>query len=593
MILLFLFLLCCVRNVELQGSYEKVESRLTNFIETGVKPTDLDHILETLFVTNNEAEKNDVLCSVCRIVSGVALKARRDGFNRESLGNFSKEMCVLLSDFGYVTCTGYIEIILDSLLYIIDNKNDLTPERICAIRFQTNNCQDSLYVPWNIDIPPGKSFFLEKENSKSAVNIIHLTDIHYDPLYEPKSEAVCNDILCCQSTTGKPSSFTNEAGFWGDYRACDMPWNSVEDLLEHINHQHSEVEYVYFTGDIISHQVWNTSQEYNKYYISKMLQKLQDSFGTIPVYPILGNHESHPTDFYPPTEVTEPNLSIEWLFRFLAEEWSRWLPASTLETIRRGGYYTVLVKPGFRIIALNSNVCFTYNVWLLFNDKDPYGQLQWLSDTLLEAEKNEESVHILSHVPPGETECFQQWSHEFRRIIERFHGIISGQFNGHTHLDELKVFLNSVNNGEVLNVAFNGGSFTTFIGFNPSYRLYRATKQYAQILDYDQWTYNLSIANENPNKKPNWFKLYSFEDTYKFQANDLPSYRILLENMTNNLNLVEEYRRLQGRNSSAVLNTNCNDKCLHDILCTIKTVEYNDLINCQHQVEKSPTKDEL
>lgn len=115
-------------------------------------------------------------------------------------------------------------------------------------------------------------------------------------MYEPRSEAICNEILCCESTSGKAKYVENEAGFWGDYRACDMPWNAIEDLLKQIRKEHSKIDRVYFTGDVISHQVWNTTKEDNTVYITKMLQKLQDSFGEISVYPILGNHESHPTD---------------------------------------------------------------------------------------------------------------------------------------------------------------------------------------------------------------------------------------------------------------------------------------------------------
>lgn len=38
-----------------------------------------------------------------------------------------------------------------------------------------------------------------------------------------------------------------------------------------------------------------------------------------------------------------------------------WLPESTRSTILQGGYYTVIPKKGFRIIALNSNICYSYN----------------------------------------------------------------------------------------------------------------------------------------------------------------------------------------------------------------------------------------
>ena len=38
-----------------------------------------------------------------------------------------------------------------------------------------------------------------------------------------------------------------------------------------------------------------------------------------------------------------------------------WLPESARSTISQGGYYTAVPKKGFRIITLNSNVCYSYN----------------------------------------------------------------------------------------------------------------------------------------------------------------------------------------------------------------------------------------
>lgn len=57
---------------------------------------------------------------------------------------------------------------------------------------------------------------------------------------------------------------------------------------------------------------------------------------------------------------------------------------------------------------------------MFYDDIDPHGQLQWLVDTLAEAEKNGEAVHILSHVPPGSLECWHPWSSEFNRIVRRY-----------------------------------------------------------------------------------------------------------------------------------------------------------------------------
>lgn len=62
-----------------------------------------------------------------------------------------------------------------------------------------------------------------------------------------------------------------------------------------------------------------------------------------------------------PEGITDENLSTQWVFDLVAEQWSKWLPNNTQATIQKGGYYTVLLKPGYRVIGLNTNVCYVTN----------------------------------------------------------------------------------------------------------------------------------------------------------------------------------------------------------------------------------------
>ena len=55
--------------------------------------------------------------------------------------------------------------------------------------------------------------------------------------------------------------------------------------------------------------------------------------------------------------------------------------------------------------------------WLLINDTDPAGQLQWLVEQLADAEKVGDKVHIIGHIPPnGFTKAFG-WN--YHRIVNR------------------------------------------------------------------------------------------------------------------------------------------------------------------------------
>jgi hypothetical protein len=60
-----------------------------------------------------------------------------------------------------------------------------------------------------------------------------------------------------------------------------------------------------------------------------------------------------------------------------------------------------------------------FDRWLIYDPKDQDGQLKWLAETLLQAEKNSEKVHILSHMPSGYNSCLKTWSREFHKIIHR------------------------------------------------------------------------------------------------------------------------------------------------------------------------------
>lgn len=61
---------------------------------------------------------------------------------------------------------------------------------------------------------------------------------------------------------------------------------------------HTQIDYVIWTGDIVAHDIWNTSRASNLAvidYTTKTLAKYLDPSG-VPVFPSLGNHEGEPVD---------------------------------------------------------------------------------------------------------------------------------------------------------------------------------------------------------------------------------------------------------------------------------------------------------
>lgn len=103
---------------------------------------------------------------------------------------------------------------------------------------------------------------------------------------------------------------------------------------------------------------------------------------------------------------------------------------------------------------------------------DNSGVLQWLVNTLKEAEDNGDKVHIIGHIPPGNKDCLGAWGRNYAKIIERFESTVMAQFFGHTHHDHFVVFYDALTQSRPFSVGFVTPSVTTYTGLNPSYTIY-------------------------------------------------------------------------------------------------------------------------
>lgn len=56
------------------------------------------------------------------------------------------------------------------------------------------------------------------------------------------SNAVCGRQLCCRAESGNLTNPKDAAGYWGDYRDCDMPWRTIENAVAHMAKHHSVID---------------------------------------------------------------------------------------------------------------------------------------------------------------------------------------------------------------------------------------------------------------------------------------------------------------------------------------------------------------
>ena len=80
---------------------------------------------------------------------------------------------------------------------------------------------------------------------------------------------------------------------------------------------------------------------------------MKNFFPTVPVLPVLGNHESVPVDSFPPPSLEHHGASMDWLYSTLAEVWEEWLGENVRTVVE-------VLALNIRIRAYNENLSLIY-----------------------------------------------------------------------------------------------------------------------------------------------------------------------------------------------------------------------------------------
>lgn len=271
-------------------------------------------------------------------------------------------------------------------------------------------------------------------------------------------------------------------------------------------------------------------------------------------------------------------FSPEWLFQYTVEKWAPFLPAHATETFRRAGNYRVRLSDNIVLLNLNSNYCLRLNMWTYYDSVDPGEQLVWLRDQLYQAELHGDRAHIVMHVPPDNVECTQPWSYNYLRIVERFKDTIAGQYSGHTHRDEFRVFYSTADDTLPVGVQFVAPSITSYSNTNPSYRTYTINNR-GQLLNYETYYANASAAQANGGV-PSWQKAYDAQQYYRSDTHafDLSghAYHTILEALRSDVDIFARYHRVHTTHSDHDNVKNCDSDCREAILFAHKVANpYN------------------
>ncbi|XP_035706324.1 sphingomyelin phosphodiesterase isoform X3 [Folsomia candida] len=526
---------------------------------------------------------SSVSCSACK--AGVSLLNHyvQSGRRNSEIAAAAIKLCINLKMQTPRVCTGIVDIYVDEIVEVLKGVV-LDSNDICALVIgETCGVPVSPNWRWDVAFPPIPKppfhGFPEPKKGAPKLKVLQISDTHWDPYYEPGSNADCGEPLCCRVTSGpKPPRPHLGAGLWGDYRKCDTPRNTMESMFEHISKVHSDIDYIIWTGDIPAHDVWNQTHDTNLKMIRETVDLFSQYFPYVPIFPALGNHEAAPVNGFAPPWVTDPKFSIDWLYKELQNDWSRWLPDTTQTTIREGAFYSTLIKPGFKLISLNMNYCNNKNWWLLVNSTDPVDELKWLIFELQSSELLGEKVHIIGHIPPGHADCMATWSTNYYDIISRYEGTVAAQFFGHTHYDEMEIFYPKEDPYRAASIAYIGPSVTPYFNLNPGYRIYYVDGDYPMstrsVVDHDTWVTDLGEANRVRARQLTWYKLYSAREAYGLSSLNPLQWDELVMSMYENKPLFNLYYRFYNKNSPVA--PECDAECKARLLCDIRSGRSHD-----------------
>ena len=257
-------------------------------------------------------------------------------------------------------------------------------------------------------------------SDRPPLKVLHISDYHLDERFVVGSEASCgNGQLCCRvfPYTDPTAPINQSAELFGNY-LCDTPealaTSVFRDVPKATRLDWCDYAFGIFTGDLLSHDIWELTKEYVLAEEQISYQQFFDGLGGVPIYPTLGNHDTFPQAFaaFPnQNDVLPENASypVQELYNY--ETFSNatvnygWLTAQDAQDIVASGLgiYRTKTKEGLVIISLNSDAWYYFNIYAYIgaNKVDNSGIFDKFIDYLLEAEKDDDPVWVIQHVPLG------------------------------------------------------------------------------------------------------------------------------------------------------------------------------------------------
>jgi sphingomyelin phosphodiesterase len=127
--------------------------------------------------------------------------------------------------------------------------------------------------------------------------------------------------------------------------------------------------------------------------LETLMQLVKLHFPATPVLPSVGNHDTFPCDQF--------SINQTDVYASIASTWSLFLSPAALQTVTQGAFYSTLIAPGLRAIALNSMWGDPIDFWVSIGNVTNTQERKFVESQLQNARQNKEKVMLLGHIPIG------------------------------------------------------------------------------------------------------------------------------------------------------------------------------------------------
>uniref|UniRef100_A0A1I8ABT4 Sphingomyelin phosphodiesterase n=1 Tax=Steinernema glaseri TaxID=37863 RepID=A0A1I8ABT4_9BILA len=524
-------------------------------------------------------------CWLCQTTATMLHKLWGSKATEDCIGDLVTYLCGVLKIEDHFVCKGISGQFKEEFMWVT-GQLIVNPKEICGILLK--DCEKSFnpfISTWNITIPGNKPPHKEPilpTLDKPKLRIVHISDLHVDLQYAVGTEADCGEPQCCRmpknnhELDAKAFKVKKPAGYWGTIGSCDTPYWTLDNMMQHIQKTEKNIDYIIVSGDLESHADWDYTHASHQEMIRNTSALFKQYFPNVNTYFAVGNHEGVPIDNFAPRWAPE-KFNMDWLYGTMAESWKGWVPNEQLPSVKFNGCYMKKLFPGLRLVSLNNALGDAMNFYLYVNQTDPDGTMTWFVNQLADAEAAGDKVHVVSHIPGGDTEALEGWAHNYYKVINRFEDTVAVQFFGHMHSEQYYIMYENPEDfrSRPTSIVYATPSVTTYSQFNPAYRVYTIDGVYPgssyRILDFEEYFLNVTKANENPSSAK-WETLYSsVKEEYGLKSLEPFEWNILLEKMKADDGLFSKYMKNYYRQD----NMPCDESCKKKRLCEIRQAHHS------------------